>query len=44
MFNMIHTDVLEFIEHTVFINSVIFQYILNFIFIITLFEKKHDLF
>ena len=41
---MIHTDVLKFIEHIVFINIAIFEGILNSIFIIKLFLKKHYLF
>ena len=40
MFNMIHTDVLKFIEHIIFINIAIFEGILNLIFIIKLFWKK----
>ena len=34
MINMIHIDVLKFIEHIIFINSAIFERILNFIFIV----------
>ena len=44
MFNMIHTDVLKFIDHIIFINNVIFESILNLIFIIKLFLKKKTLF
>ena len=33
MFNMIHTDVLKFIEHIIFINIAILESILNLIFI-----------
>ena len=45
MFNMIHTDVLKFIKRIIFINIVIFESILNSIFVIKLFLKiKHYLF
>ena len=37
---MIHTDVLKFIEHKIFINIALFEGILNLIFIIKLFLKK----
>ena len=40
MFNMIHTNVLKFIEHIIFINCAIFEGILDLIFIIKLFLKK----
>ena len=41
MLNTIHTDVLKFIESIIFINSVIFECLLNFIFIIKLFLNKN---
>ena len=40
MFNMIHIDVLKFIEHIIFINIAIFEGILNLLFIIKLFFEK----
>ena len=40
MFNIIHTDVLKFIKHIIFINLVIFEIIHNLIFTIKLFLKK----
>ena len=40
MFNMIHTDILKFIEHIIFINIAIFEGIVNLIFIIKLYLKK----
>ena len=43
MFNLIHTDVLKFIEEIIFINSVIFECMLNFIFIVKLFLKNEYL-
>ena len=43
MFNLIHTDVLNFIEEIIFINSVIFECMLNFIFIVKLFLKNQYL-
>ena len=44
MINVIHTDVLKFIEPIFSINSVIFECIRNFIFIIKLFLKNQYLF
>ena len=44
MINVIHTDVLKFIEQIISINSVIFECIHNFIFIINLFLKNQYLF
>ena len=38
---MIHTDVLKFIEHIIFMNIVTFESILNLIFIIKLYLKKN---
>ena len=38
---MIHTDVLKFIEHIIFINIAIFEGILNLIFIIKLLLKRN---
>ena len=44
MFNMIHTNVLKFIEHIIFIDIVIFESILNLILTIKLILKKKHLF
>ena len=44
MINVIHTDVLKFIEEIFSINSVIFESIHNFVFIIKLFLKNQYLF
>ena len=44
MINVIHTHVLKFIEQIFSINSVIFECIHNFIFIIKLFLKNQYLF
>ena len=44
MINVIHTDVLKFIEEIFSINSVIFECIHNFVFIIKLFLKNQYLF
>ena len=44
MINVIHTDVLKFIEHIFSVNSVIFECIHNFTFIIKLFLKNQYLF
>ena len=44
MINVIHTDVLKFIEEIFSINSVIFETIHNFVFIIKLFLKNQYLF
>ena len=44
MINVIHTDVLKFIEQIFSINSVIFECIHNFIFIVKLFLKNQYLF
>ena len=44
MINVIHTDALKFIEQIFSINSVIFECIHNFIFIIKLFLKNKYLF
>ena len=44
MINVIHTDDLKFIEQTFSINSVIFECIHNFIFIIKIFLKNQYLF
>ena len=43
MINVIHTDVLKFIEEIFSINSVIFECIHNFVFIIKLFLKNQYL-
>ena len=44
MINVIHTEVLEFIEQIFSINSVLFECIHNFIFIIKIFLKNQYLF
>ena len=43
MINVIHTDVLKFIEQIFSINNVLFECIHNFIFIIKLFLKNQFL-
>ena len=44
MINVIHTEVLKFIEQIFSINSVLFECIHNFIFIINIFLKNQYLF
>ena len=44
MINVIHTEVLKLIEHIFSINSVLFECIHNFIFIIKIFVKNQYLF
>ena len=44
MFNMIHTDVLKFIEQIIFINIAIFEGIVNLIIIIKLYLKKKSIY
>ena len=44
MINVIHTEVLKFIEQIFSINSVLFECIHNFIFIIKIFLKNQYLF
>ena len=44
MINVIHTEVLKFIEQIISINSVLFECIHNFIFIIKIFLKNQYLF
>ena len=44
MINVLHTEVLKFIEQIFSIDSVLFEYIHNFIFIIKIFLKNQYLF
>ena len=44
MINVIHTEVLKLIEQVFSTNSVLFEYIHNFIFIIKIFLKNQYLF